>query len=414
MAIVSASKNFRPSGKIIRTIALLASIMLLSIPIASCTSSTPQKPQGIQPASATSTQQDAPVKATDVKETQTASPITYTGDVKPKTQVSLSTKAIGRIEELKVDVGSSVHAGEVIGHLDQSTIEAQLNQAEAALAAAKAKQAQLEAGARDETVAQAEANLRAAQARLAQLKAGPTKEQLAEAETAVTAAKNQLNAVQAQGDAYLGSKALLYGTVIYTKDLKDAQAGVAYEQMKLAEERLAELKAGPTKEQLDQAQAAVNAAQAQLDLAKNPFTKNDLDAAAAAVKQAQASVDLVKTQLADTNIVAPVDGIVSDKYLSVGALASPQVPILNIISSELEVALSVEEARAGQIQVGQPVSLTVAAYPDKSFSGTVSSIAPAIDPRTRTFVVKVSPKNGQGMLKAGMLAKVTINLDKPQ
>ncbi len=414
MTTMFPNKSFRPGSKVIGIIAVLTSILLFSSSIASCTSSTSEKPQGVQPASSTSTQQGVPVKVSDVKETQMASSLAYTGDVKPTATVSLSTKAMGRIEELKVDVGSTVHAGEVIGHLDQATIQAQLSQAEAALAAAKAKQAQLEAGPRSETVAQAEANLQAAQAKLAQMKAGPTKEQLEEAETAVRVAKDQLYAVQAQADAYIASKAVNFGQSVYTKDMKEANSGAAEEQVKLAQAKLAELKAGPTQEQLDQAQAAVDAAQAQLDLAKNPFTQNDFAAAGAGVKQAQASVDLVKTQLADTNIVSPVDGVVSDKYLSVGALASPQTPILNIISSDLEVALSVEEARAGQIQVGQPVSLTVSAYPDTSFAGTVSSVAPAIDPRTRTFTVKVKVKDNEGKLKAGMFAKVRINLDEKQ
>ncbi|MCL5264375.1 MAG: efflux RND transporter periplasmic adaptor subunit [Chloroflexi bacterium] len=393
-----------------RLIGILTGALLLSMQVSACTSNGPSNTGSTQPAA----QAAVPVQVFEIKPGNIASSLSYTGDVKPKAQISLSTKSMGRIEGISVDVGSKVKAGEVIGHLDRASLEAQLRQAEAGLAVAKAKQAQLEAAPRDETLAQVDANLRAAQARLAQLKAGPTPEQLDEAETAVRVAKNQLYAVQAQADAMIGSKAVAFGQAVFTKDMKEAQSGTAYEQVKLAEARLAELKAGATKEQLDQAQAAVDAAQAQLDLAKNPFTKNDFDAAAAGVKQAQANIDLVNAQLAETNIVAPVDGVVSDRFLSVGALANPQVPILSIISSDLEVAVSIEEARAGQIHVGQPVSITVSAYPDSSFAGTISSVSPAVDPRTRTFTAKASIKDQEGKLKAGMFAKVSINLDAKQ
>lgn len=406
MTTMPMDKSRKPSSKTIPAV-VLTGVLFLSLQASACTLTTPQKTQPAQPTAPAA----VPVQVIEVKEGKMASSLTYTGDIKAKSQVSLSSKIVGRIEELGADVGSKVKAGEIIGRLDRASLEAQLKQAEAALAVATAKLAQMDAGARAETVAQAEANLRAAEARLAQLKNGATPEQLEQAEAAVRAAKNQLYAVQAQADAYLGSRAVALGGLVFTKEMKEAQSGAAWEQVKIAEARLAELKAGATPEQLAQAQAAVDAAQSQLDLAKNPFTKSDFDVAKASVAQAQANVDLVKSQLAETNIVAPVDGVVSDKFLSVGALVAPQVPILNIISSDLEVVLSIEEARAGQIHVGQPVSVTVAAYPDTTFAGTIASIAPAIDPRSRTFAVKVTSNDDEGKLKAGMFAKVSINID---
>ena len=387
--------------------------------------------------------------------------LSYSGDVKPKDQVTVMAKGLGRIEKLDVEVGDEVRQGQVVGALDSETLNAQLRQAEVSLALAKARLAQMEAGSRIEQITQAQANLSsaverlesmksggreaniaqaqaaldAAQARLAQLKAGPTKEQLEQAEAAVRAAKNQLYAVQTQADAYLGSRAVAMGAMVFTEEMKEAQSGAAWEQVKVAEARLAELKAGPTSEQLQQAEAAVAQAQAALDLARSPysehdlkqaenavliaeqqvklakvpFTENDFEVARLQVAQAQAAVDLVKTQLADASIVAPIAGVVAEKHLSVGALASPSVPILTIVSSDLEVAISVEEARAAQVSVGMPVSVTVPAYPGISFAGEVSNVAPTVDPRSRTFGVKVKVKDEQGRLKSGMFAKVSLN-----
>ena len=332
----------------------------------------------------------------------------YSGEMKAKTQVNVAAKLMGRIEQMPVEVGSVVKTGDVIAVLERGAIEAQLRQAEAALTLAKDRLEQMEAGARPEQVAQAEANLRAAEAKLAQLKAGPTAEQLQAAEAQVRLAKNQLYAVQTQADAYLASRAAAVGQLVYTKEMKEAQSGVAWEQVQLAEAQLAQLKAGPTPEQLAQAQAAVDAAKAQLDLAKSPFTQKDLEIARAQVAQAQTAVDLVKTQMADTTVTSPIDGIISERYLSVGGLAAPNVPIVTVTSLDLEASLAIEEARIGQVQAGQPVTATVSAYPDEQFEGVVTSVAPTVDPKTRTVTAKVEVKDPQRRLKAGMLARVML------
>lgn len=448
-------KDPRVNAKSVETLGVLSILVLLALLVSGCTTIIPQKALG---AEATVAGQPAPVQVVEVTRGSMVSALTYTGDVKPKVQINLFAKTLGRIEELHVDVGSEVRAGELIGSLERTGLEAQVKQAEAAAAMARARVAQMEAGTRPETIAQAQAGLdsareryaamleggrgesvaqaesalRSAEARLAQLSAGPTLE-IAQAEAAARAAKNQLYAVQAQADSAMSKMGSGY-----TPDMKEANSGAAYEQINVAEARLAELRAGPTQGQLDQVQAAVDqaraalelvrkpftdrdirqaenavvAAEQQLRLAENPFTKADFEAARAPVAQAQANVEFVKAQLADTDIAAPVDGVVAEKHLSVGALASPQAPILTIISTDLEVALSIEETRAGQVGLGQPVSLAVAAYPGKNFAGTISSVAPAVDTRTRAFAVKISVVDEEAKLKAGMLAKVSINLEK--
>src|SRR5438874_4006117 len=67
-----------------------------------------------------------------------------------------------------------------------------------------------------------------------------------------------------------------------------------------------------------------------------------------------------------------------------------------------------EEAPPGKVAEGQRVNLQVAAYPDETFSGTVSTIAPTIDPKSRTASVKVVPSDEFGKLRSGMLARLNI------
>jgi len=72
------------------------------------------------------------------------------------------------------------------------------------------------------------------------------------------------------------------------------------------------------------------------------------------------------------------------------------------------VDLNVDEANLGNVWKGQSVSLTVPAFPGQTFSGTVSNVAPGVDPKTRTSVVRVQPQDDAGKLKPGMLASVSI------
>ncbi|MBI3997771.1 MAG: efflux RND transporter periplasmic adaptor subunit [Armatimonadetes bacterium] len=362
------------------------------------------------------------------------------------------------MEKILVDAGSGIRAGDVLVELDKAALKAQVAQAEAARAAAVARLAAMKAGPRAETVAaaeaaakaarqrladleadgrpeavaQAEANLAAARARLAQLRAGATPEQLAAAEAQVRLANNQRYLALAQADALLGSR--LPNT--FTPDQKEAQAGVTWEQGKIAEANLAALKAGATAEQVAQAQAAVDAAEqqvalartpyseatiqqareavaqaeAQAKLAASPYTEHDLAAAQAAVDQAGAAVGLARIQLSQATITAPFDGVVAQRLVAEGAMAGPTTPLLRLVSRDTQVVVSVEEARVGELQPGQSATIAVSAYPGRAFEATVASVAPGVDPKTRTVQVKLAPRDAEGKLREGMFAQVQLQL----
>ncbi len=79
---------------------------------------------------------------------------------------------------------------------------------------------------------------------------------------------------------------------------------------------------------------------------------------------------------------------------------------MTLVSKETEIVLQVEEARIGQVARNQPSQITVAAYPGEQFPGTVASISPTADARSRTFAVRVYPNDPQGRLRDGMFAQV--------
>lgn len=395
------------------------------------------------------------VRTAPVQRGAVAQTLSYSGDVKARTQVAVVPKVAGRIEDLMVDVGDRVEAGQSVALLEHDVLDAQaeqaragvavvrarlaglqvgpraetVGQAEASVRLAEARLAALKAGPRAETVGQAEANVRLVEARLAALNAGPPKAQIDGAEAAVRAAKNQFYAVQAQADAYLG----LRGSG-YTPDMKEAQAGAAYEQVRQAEAQLEALTGPATHEQViqaeaaveaarqqlllaqspytdndvDQAEAAVEAARQQLLLAKNPYTDSDLEAARAAVAQAEAGLKLATIQQKNAVVEAPISGVVSERLVSKGDMASPTAPLLVILGEGTEIQIAVEEVMVSQVTAGKPVSVTVAAYPGVAMSGKVVSVSPSLDPRTRAALVKVQVEDTQSRLKPGMFAQTSI------
>lgn len=468
------------------------------------------------------------VKTAQATEGGIASSLSYTGDVKAVSQISVLPKATGRIERMLVDVGSRVKKGDTIAELDSASLKAQVTQAKANLASAQARLANMESGSRAEQVAQAKAaldaaqanadkvrkgatendlqmaqadvdaakaalvrvkqgptqtqwwqalgaldaaraNMKAAEARLADVKAGPKPADIAAAEAAVEAARAALYAaddvksfagdnnslaslaplgVTSAGQAGRNADAALanYNAAVeklnllksypLPADLQAAQsafdaAKAAYEQwsnavdemkrgpkpediqqaeaaLAKAEARLKQLKGGPTEEDLKAIDAAVEQAQQAYNLALRPYTQHDIEMARAGVTQAQAALEMAEIALAEAKVVSPVDGVVADRLQSEGALVSPQTPIVNVISDDVELVLGVEESQIGQVQMGQKAEITVAAYPGVAFPAKVSVIAPSADPRSRTFQVKIRPDQNDGRLRQGMFAQVSI------
>jgi membrane fusion protein (multidrug efflux system) len=194
-----------------------------------------------------------------------------------------------------------------------------------------------------------------------------------------------------------------------TQDIAAQQALV-----EAARQQLARAQAPYTSYDIEQQQHVVAAATAQLDKAQNPFTDQDLAAAQAGVDQAKGALAQAQLGVRETQIVAPVDGVVFDRQVSPGALVGPTSPIVTLIPPQLEVDVNVDETQLGKVRTGQTVSVAVPAYPDSPFAGTISAIAPAVDQKTRTSAVHIQPSDPKGLLKPGMLATVAVAVaDKP-
>jgi len=113
----------------------------------------------------------------------------------------------------------------------------------------------------------------------------------------------------------------------------------------------------------------------------------------------------------ETTIFAPIAGTVVQRKIGPGqyvnAGASDPVYVIGDLSSVWMTAF-VRETDAASVAIGQDVSFTVLALPDRLFSGRLNYVATAIDPATRRLLVRAPIDNKDGMLKPEMFANVTI------
>ena len=133
----------------------------------------------------------------------------------------------------------------------------------------------------------------------------------------------------------------------------------------------------------------------------------------ASIQASEASMKLADRQLRDTEIRAPFDGYVEKRLVNLGELVKTQMPVMSVVRIDpLKVVAEIPEKMAPWIHDGQPVELHVDAFPDKTFTGKVSRISPAVNTSTRAFPFEALAPNPDGVLKPGTFARVHIESGK--
>ena len=153
--------------------------------------------------------------------------------------------------------------------------------------------------------------------------------------------------------------------------------------------------------------------------------KQDIAAAKATLKANEAELELVKRDLANAKLYAPTNGVIQDRLLEPGDMASPQKPVFTLaLDDPLWVRAYVAETDLGKIRQGMKAEVTTDSFPDKRYEGWIGFISPTAEftPKTvetaevRTklvYQVRVFVHNPQGELRLGMPAVVTIPLNQP-
>ena len=129
----------------------------------------------------------------------------------------------------------------------------------------------------------------------------------------------------------------------------------------------------------------------------------------AQVRQGEAGLGSAKSSYDDATITAPISGIIGKRYLEVGDMASPGVPLVEIVQKErVKIKFDVTELDLGKIKLGQTAKVIVKSYPDKIFEGKITEISPILDPMTRMASIEVIIDNANDELKPGMFANITV------
>jgi HlyD family secretion protein len=396
-------------------------------------------------------------------------------------EASVTTELGGRVVALHADEGDEVAREQVLVALDDSLLLAQIEIAEADLAVAEASLAQVKAGVRPETLDYARAMVDQAEAAQQAALVGWEDAQTMldnpqELDLAIIAARGQLavldsqqrqagamaNSAQAGRDLADESMRMVedfepYNTTVGTygyrvrlpADLKlkakQQQAIATYQsweawtgldQAKVAragaENYLAELehqKANPValqaqvsaaESQHQIAASAVALAQAQVDALQIGATPEQVAAVEAQVEVARAALDSLQVQAEKLVLKAPITGLVLERPVHVGELAVPGAPLLTLADLDnVTLTVYVPADQLGKVQLGRPVSVTVDAYPEREFPGTVVFVASEAEftpknVQTReervnmVFAVKVKLPNEDHALKPGMPADAVI------
>jgi HlyD family secretion protein len=416
-------------------------------------------------------------------EAQPVEGITGSGFIEAE-EVAISSEVGGRIEAITADEGDEVQEGQVLIRLDTAMLEAQIRQAEAAVEAARAALAQVEAGVREEEIRKAEAALAQAivardGAEQAWEDAQAIRDNPQELNARIDAARAQLAVAEHQvqqtiavKDAAEEGKVQLKrahdmlskgisveiplpdgGTMKKRVTFSEEQLDEAWAQYGLAAnewweawvalnsataardgaqqnlENLLAMREKPltmdaqvdaAQAQYEAAEAAVEVAQAGLDALRAGAAAEQVAVAQAKVRQAEAALRTLQVQLEKMTLKAPRDGLVVERLVHVGEMATPGAPLLKIADlDQVELTIYIPETEVGRVGVGQRVEVTVDSYPERTFAGQVVFIASQAEftPKNvqtkeervnMVFAVKAQIPNPDHALKPGMPADAVI------
>ncbi len=348
--------------------------------------------------------------------------ISVTGSLQTLDDVTISAKVPGKIAQVFVREGDTVRAGQVVAQQDTSDLAAQVRQAEAALQSARArlKQAQtaleLQPTQNETSLRQAEAALEAARARLRAMETGARRQERQQVEQQVASAKANLDNAQANLERI---RRLYQQDAVPKQQLDAAQTAydIALAQYRTAQEQLSLVQEGVRQEDIDAQRALVKQAEEAVRLARTGdlqlrVRQDEVNAAKALVAQAEAGLAYARQQYESAFIRSPINGTVAMRMAQPGQMAgagSPIVRVVNLNAIFFEARVSETEVR--YVRVGQPVEVTVDAYPGEKFRGTVSRVYPVGTEGSRDFIVRVDMRNEDGKLKPQMFARGEILVD---
>jgi HlyD family secretion protein len=362
--------------------------------------------------------------ATPEFETDLVPVVAVTGEVLPATWAAVGAQTGGTVLETAVHPGDEVEAGALLVRLDPTDTELAVRRAEAALGAARAQQALLEAVTRPEQIAVADAQLQSTQAAVAQ--AAAQRDQLAAGttEAEIAAAQAQLAAAEADEKSARDAYDQIRGVGVHGWVEEEAilRLRAAEEARAAAEAALAQVEGGAGARQ-SASDAAVwmaasqrDVAQAQLDLLEAGATAEEVAVAEAAVREAEAALELARVALERCEIRAPFTGTVGAVHVREGELIAAGQPVVTLgdLATLRVETTDLDEFDVARVAVEQRADVTFDALPEQVFAGHVARISPMAEPGSGGvhYTVVIELDEVDPAVRWGMTAFVDIEVDQ--
>lgn len=365
-------------------------------------------------------------------------PLVASGTIRA-TEVRIASELGGRIERMHIDVGAEVSTGDVLVTLDKTPWAIQLGPAEATVQAAEAELAQLKAGARPAEIEAARASVALAKAqrdgaRAAWENAQATLKnpqelnaQIRDARTQVALAAQQVEFADAElrNTQYRFDRQKAAEWELRAAKAAYAKAQADHETAQALLSHLLALRANPlgyvaqsnaAEGKLQVTAAGVTVAQAELEHLLAGPTPEEIAVAQARVRHAEAEAGKMQAKIETCTVSSPMNGVVLEQALHAGEIAAPAAPILTLVDlNDVTLEVYVPEDRIGEVQIGQPVTVTVGSFSGRTFVGRVHRIGtePEYTPRNVTtveerkntfYAVEIRLPNPDHALKPGMPA----------
>ncbi len=142
------------------------------------------------------------------------------------------------------------------------------------------------------------------------------------------------------------------------------------------------------------------------------ISEGDFDRIKYDLEALQAEHNLSSLELDYTQIRAPIDGVISERYIKLGATLAVDESTFRVTSLDPLVAyLYVPEREFQNIRAGQPVGLDIDALDDPPFIASVTRVSPVVDPVTGTFKITIEIYDEQRLIKPGMFARIGVVYD---
>ncbi|MDP9025212.1 MAG: efflux RND transporter periplasmic adaptor subunit [Candidatus Eremiobacteraeota bacterium] len=283
-----------------------------------------------------------------------ATTISLDGQIAPLEQSTLSFQQSGPITGIYVNVGDRVSGGTLLAKIDDSTLRSQLAQAEA---------------------------------------------QASQQSASATGAQVGLPAQQQQNNAAVQTAraALANARLVYNQDLQLFKQGYV-SQAQLEGARAAYV------------QAQGQASNAQSGLANNVVGAQNVKAQMAGAQAAAANANTLRTQIGQTALYAPFDGVVTARMMDPGAFAGPQSPVLAISRvSTVWININVPDEDLPYVHPGSHVTFSSSSMPGKSYAANVGTVNAVPTQGTLSYLARIQMPNPGGLLRGGMLVTATVS-----